>query len=714
MRKSLFRLVTLMLVTFVIALAGYLMILLMGNYVIDEKKLVFESASVLADSNGEELTKLFTKNRKLIGIEEIPQHVQEAFVAVEDKRFYEHHGIDFRAIGRALYKDILAGSKVEGGSTITQQLAKNIFLSHEKSMLRKTKEAVIAINLEREYSKQKLLEMYLNQVYFGHGAYGIEAAAKFYFNKQASQLTLEEGALLAGLPKAPNSYSPVNHLEKSKGRRDLVLSLMQQEGYITSEEAVRTQGKTVQLSLSEKTEKPWLDSYIDLVMDEAERKYGISNEELLRGGYKIYVPMNQDIQQQAFEKFADASYFPGTDNGAQGSFVLLDNKTGGVLSAIGGRNYTPKGFNRVKSKRQPGSAFKPLAVYGPAIDSGEFHPYSLLDDNEQTFGDYAPKNHTGEYGGEVTMYDALIASKNIPAVWTLNEIGVKEGKTYLAQMGMPIKDNGLAIALGGLNEGVSPLQLAGAYRTFPRNGVYSEPFFIEKLEDQHGKEIEAPEEEEKRIFSQQTAWYMTKMLEKVVDEGTARTGSYQGTLAGKTGTTSYPGKKGAVMDAWFAGYTPEVTGVIWMGYDQTDEQHYLTQGSAAPTKLFKEIAAQSPIKKDLAFIKPGKANELEDPIRLAELEDIEIGYTFKTFGLVTVRINWTPQNDERVEYRVYEKPKNGEERMVGSVTGEGSFDVPYANIFSDTSYKVVPYNTQTKKEGAGSAFVEPTLFTSRK
>ena len=217
---------------FLLGLIGYIIILFLGNYVIDEKKIVMDSATRLVDENGDELTKLYVKNRDLVSIDKIPKHVQQAFISIEDVRFYEHHGIDFKSIGRALYRDILAGGSVEGGSTLTQQLAKNVFLSNDKTLLRKTKEVVVAINLEQRYSKQKLLEMYLNQIYFGHGAYGIQAASKLYFNKDVSKLTVEEGALLAALPKAPNSYSPILHPEKSIERRNVVLNAMQKAGYL--------------------------------------------------------------------------------------------------------------------------------------------------------------------------------------------------------------------------------------------------------------------------------------------------------------------------------------------------------------------------------------------------------------------------------------------------------------------------------------------------
>src|SRR5690606_26577532 len=250
-----------------------------------DKKLVMNSATKLVDEEGQFITKLYYENRDLVKIKDIPEYVQQAFIAVEDTRFYQHHGIDLQAIGRAIYKDIVAGGKVEGGSTITQQLAKNVFLTNEKTFLRKTKELIIAINLEEKYSKQELLEMYLNQIYFGHGSYGIQSASKFYFNKNVSELTVEEGALLAAIPKAPSTYSPILHPEKSKQRRDLVISLMEKRGFLQPEEAVRVLGKTLSLDIHEIERDPALLTYIDMVFEEAKTRYKLSNEELLRGGY---------------------------------------------------------------------------------------------------------------------------------------------------------------------------------------------------------------------------------------------------------------------------------------------------------------------------------------------------------------------------------------------------------------------------------------------
>ncbi|MFS1515759.1 transglycosylase domain-containing protein [Bacillus sp. SCS-151] len=696
--------------TFFVGLVAYLFIIYAGDYVVDEKKLVMNSASTLVSDEDELIAKLFIENRELVSIQDIPKHVQQAFISVEDERFYNHHGVDLRAIMRALYRDITEGKKVEGGSTITQQLAKNIFLSNEKTWLRKTKEVIIALNLEKKYSKQELLEMYLNQIYFGHGAYGIEAASQLYFNKHVSELTVEQGALLAAIPKAPTNYSPILQPEKSFDRRNLVLSLMERKGYITPEDAVRYQGRTLALDINQMNENMYLLSYIDLVVKEAEERYGLTNNELLKGGYKITVPLDATVQQKAYEFFQDSNNFAGTDENVEGAFVLMDNKTGGIIACIGGRNYVQKGLNRAIVKRQPGSTFKPIVVYGPALEKEEFDPYSLLVDQLLQYGDYKPHNYNDVYKDKITMYDAIIESANAPAVWALNNLGIDYGKEYLEKAGIPIKDKGLAMALGGLEEGVSPIDLTKVYRAFAEGGKVIEPHFITKIEDRNNRVIGKFNKEEKRVFSKQTAWYMTRMLEGVVREGTAQMGKYSGALAGKTGSTSYEPVEDATKDAWFVGYTPTVVGALWMGYDKTDKSHYLTKGSSQPTLLFKKIIEETSESKHLAFQIPEQVKDLEQPIRLKEINDLFAQLSFKPYGFFSVNLEWTPAEDKRIKYRIYEK-KNNKATLIGTVTGKGNFAISSVNIFSIPNYQVVPYNPITGEEGSPSNNVKPQFFT---
>ncbi|MGE6630867.1 transglycosylase domain-containing protein [Bacillus sp. NPDC077027] len=695
--------------TLLLSFIGYLTILFLGHYVIDEKKLVFHASSKIIDRNGKELTSMYSENRDPISLKEVPDKVAKAFVAVEDKRFYEHHGIDAQAVSRAIYRDILAGGKVEGGSTITQQLAKNIFLTNDKTFLRKTKEVIIAINLERDYTKDKLLEMYLNQLYFGHGLYGIQAAANYYFDKDVQDLTVSEGATLAAIPKAPSNYSPVFHPDKNKQRRDTILNLMNDQGYLNSTETVEAKGRTLGLHIKKKSATPWFDSYVDLIIKEAEADYSISHEQLLQGGYTITVPIDMKLQKATYDLMKDSRYFPGKSGEPEGSAVFINNETGGVKAAIGGRNYQARGYNRVTAVRQPGSVFKPIAVYGPAMQEKKFKPYSLLEDKEESYNGYTPKNYDGQYEGQVTMVDALMKSKNTSAVWTLNQIGIDTSKSYLGKVGIDIPDDGLALALGGLEKGVSPLQIAGSFHTFANEGEYKKPFFITKISNEDGDTIEKNKAKNERVYSVQNAWNMTRMLEQVVKGGTAQSGSYAGDLAGKTGTTTYSGVKGATKDAWFAGYTPSTTGTIWMGYDKTDNSHYLTGGSQYPVRLFKDILTKAQITQE-TFEKPAGIKELQSPIRLSPLTGFKASYVFKMKGLFTLELSWDEQEDKRTEYRIYEK-RNDNETLIDTVTGTNSYSLPYANIFSDVQYRVVPYNTQTKEEGEGSSYVKPEVFS---
>lgn len=709
MYKKVILIIAALLCVIVLGIVGYISILLLGDYVIDDKKFVMNSATTLVDENGAEITKLYVENREIVPIKKIPKHVQEAFVAVEDRRFYDHHGIDVKSISRALYRDVLSGGKAEGGSTLTQQLAKNVFLTNDKTIMRKVKEVVIAINLEKRYTKKQILEMYLNQIYFGHGAYGIQAASKLYFNKDVSELTTEQGALLAALPKAPSQYSPILHPEKSLERRNVVFDLMGKTHDLTPEQVVRMQGKTLSLDVQQEAKKKDYLTYIDMVMEEARTKYHLSSEELLRGGYTITVPMNKDIQSAAYELFQDPAYFSGTDDGVQGAFVMMDEKTGGIRSVMGGRDYVQKGLNRVKIKRQPGSTIKPLAVYGPALQEKKYRPYSLLLDKYTSIKGYSPHNVDGQYDGKVSMYDAIRESKNIPAVWTLNKIGISNGKEYLNKLDMPIDDNGLSIALGGLTDGFTPLQMVAAYRTFAHDGERIEPHFIDEIKDRSGEVIAKPSLKETKVFSKQTAWNMTRMLEGVVRDGTASGGTFDGALAGKTGSTSYTNVKGATKDAWFVGYTPDLVGALWMGYDKTDQDHYLTKGSSYPTRLFKKILTDSKVDTATKFKKPKGVKDLAEPIRVKEIDDLSSEVTFSAFGLFTNELTWTPAEDKRVTYYIYEKKDGKKAKRIGEVTGKGRYEVKNVHVLNPPSYYVVPYNKQTKQKAKKSNVVQASI-----
>ncbi|TMW74142.1 PBP1A family penicillin-binding protein [Alteribacter natronophilus] len=691
---------------FVLGITMYFSIIIFGNYAIDNKKLVMHEASVLMDSEGNEITKLFEENRQLVDSDDIPEHVKDAFVAVEDQRFHQHQGIDFRAIGRALYRDVIERSAVEGGSTITQQLAKNTFLSSEKTLMRKTKEVLIAINLERRYSKDEILEMYLNRIYFGHGAHGVEAASQLYFNKPVTELDAAEGALLAALPKGPNAYSPIDNPERSKERRDLVLSLMERQGYLTAEEAVRLQGTAIPAIENKITNNPAYLAYVDLVLEEAEERFGLTQEEVLRGGYTIEVPMNRELQQIAYRHFQDSEAFPddGAENQVEGAMTMLDNRTGGVAAVQGGRDYVRKSFNRATAKRQPGSAFKPPAVFAPALETGKYGPYSLLSDEEGAdFDGYSVRNVTGSYAGELMMYDAVKDSANVPAVALLEEIGVPRSKAYLSEQQIDLEENGLGIALGALDYGVSTLELASLYTPFSTGGSFREPHFITRMTDRSGEEVAGKSVLNKEVLSAQSAWSITRMLEAAVTDGTAQAGHYEGALAGKTGTTSFEAVPGGARDIWFAGYTPQYTGAVWMGFDRTDENHYLTASSSVSASMFKSIlqeAGESGYAEMTAFEKPEGVDDVEEPIRFVDIGDLEADLSLGWSG-THVELNWTKSSDERLHYKIYEVSADGLQK-VGSVVGDDQYTVKRVNPFGDHEYVVVPYSPQTGLEGSPS------------
>ncbi|MFD1356408.1 transglycosylase domain-containing protein [Fictibacillus halophilus] len=694
----------------IIGFFAYLFIIMAGDYVIDEKDLVMDSATFLVNEKGEKITKIYDENREIVDITDIPDHVQEAFVAVEDSRFYKHNGIDAKAISRAIYKDILAGSKVEGGSTITQQLAKNVFLSHEKSWLRKTKEAVIAINLERRYSKDKILEMYLNQIYFGHGAYGIQLAAKTYFNKDVSELTVAEGAMLAGLPKAPGHYSPIKHPDAAKERRDLVLTLMEKQNYLSPNKTVRAQGQTIAVNFTQEERNPAYSTYIDMVIKEAREKYHISREELRQGGYKIVVPMDPAAQNSVYKSFQEGKYFIGTGKEKpEGAMVLMDSQTGGLLAVQGGRNYVTEGLNRVEVNRQPGSTFKPLSVYGPALESEKYKPYSMLLDEEMSYNGYEPKNYNGRYEGKVSMVDAITHSVNSSAVWLLNEIGISYSKKYLEDLGMPIEDKGLGIALGGIDHGVSPLQMVKGYRSFLHEGKTVEPFVISKIYNHEGELIGKAKREEKKVWTKQNAWNMTRMLQQVVDNGTGSDGPENMEIAGKTGTTNYPNVDKGNKDTWFVGFTPQVVGAVWVGYDKTTKESYLNSGSAQPTLLFKQVINQMPSQQGLAFKKPDGVKDLEPPIDMIEIGDLSADFGMGDYGMPSVKLKWTPSKDKRLQYKIY-AVNDGESTKLDTVKGKGEYVASGKHLFTLPDFYVVPYNPLTKEEGRPSNTVSISFF----
>jgi len=693
-----------------LGLIGYLMIIYGGKLVIDDEKLILNSTTTIETSDGNTIGELYFENRYLITLDQVPEHVQNAFIAIEDVRFYQHAGVDIKSVARAVYRDVISFGKVEGASTITQQLAKNLFLYNDKTWMRKTKEVMAAIYLERTYSKDEILELYLNAIYFGHGIYGIETAAQYFFSKSVEELTVAEGALMAALAKAPNGYSPINHPDKALTRRNVALKAMNNAEMISTDMMLTEQGKTLGLNVKEKEVDPWVNSYLDLVMKEAAKKHSISIDELKRGGYRIVVNIDKQAQKIAYEEFKKDRYFPGNTDGVEGAFVMLEEATGQVKVALGGRDYQLGDLNRVTVKRQPGSTFKPLAVYGPAMMTEEYEPYSLLKDEELAYGDYVARNYDDQYEGEISLYEALVKSKNTSTVWLLDQIGIDYSKDYLKKMNIDIPDEGLAIGLGGLSEGVTPLNMVEGYRAFVHDGEVVDPYTISRIYNRKGELIAEANPKSKEVFHPQVAWNMTEILSYTVKAGTAQQGVYEKALAGKTGSTEHPHVKGMVKDAWFVGYTPEYVTALWMGYDHSDQDHHLTVGGSAPTELTKAILTKIDQGQSLAekFTKPNHVKAIPQPIELPDIKNVDVKYVFGGLSLIKGEISWTGSSDERVIYRIYQK-ETGIDKKIGEVVGKTVFKIDDVKLLQTNYFYIVPYDPLTKTEGEPSEVVELSI-----
>lgn len=525
-----------------------------------------DRTSIIYDGQSDVVTRLHgVQDRTWVSISELQPSTVYAFISAEDARFFEHEGVDVIRIAGAIVADIKAGSYVQGASTISQQLIKLSHLTSEKTISRKAEEAALAYEMERQYSKEDILEMYLNYVYFGGGYYGIEAAAEGYFGVHASDLTLDQSAMLAGILKSPSGYAPHINYAASINRRNNILRLMRDYGYITDDEKKQAAAKRPTI-LHDKNEE-YSGYYTDAVTKSAAALMGITVDELIRGGYSIYSAMDSDIQHYCEEMFKNGELFPAEDSEA--AIVVLEPSTGMVVAMVGGRSYTGGiSFNRATDiRRQPGSVIKPVIAYAPAFEYLNYTAADMILDEETTFADYTPSNYGNKYYGWVTVREAVTKSLNVPAVKTLSAVGVYRAKDFAKRCGIEFddKDDSLALALGGFTYGVSPLQIAGAYSCFASGGIYNTPTLIKKITDRNGLTVYEYRQDSRRVMSEANAYILTSMLKSVVTEGTGhRLNTLDIPIAGKTGTV---GLANGNRDAWMAGYTPEYTAVVWQGYD---------------------------------------------------------------------------------------------------------------------------------------------------
>lgn len=589
------------------------------------------------DKDNKEVVSLSAgENRKKVELSKISPNVINALIATEDVRFFEHNGIDIKRIFGALWSDIKAKKAKEGASTITQQLIKNSHLTSEKTLSRKINEAILALQIESRYSKEEILEMYLNFVYFGRGAYGIETAANEYFGKTAIELSLAEAATLVGILKAPSKYAPHLDYEASKNRRTVVLGQMKKYGYINEEEFL--QAKEEEIVIIEKLEQTDYGYYTDYVLEQAAQKLGITVADLLGGGYNVYTSLDSFVQNSMQEIYAKKENFP--DERVESASVVIDNSDGSVVAMIGGRNHDAmRVFNRATAKRQPGSCIKPILVYAPALESQNYTAATLLDDYRKNFDGYTPTNFKDKYYGRVTLRRAMVLSLNVPAVEILLNNGIEYSKEFAQKLNITFdkSDTGAAIALGGMKYGVSPLELASAYSCFANDGIYNESWCIKKITDSNGDVLYEHKNKQTKVFSDSTAFIITDIMRDVAQSTDLKRLNMD--IACKTGTVGY--NKIGYSDAWCAGTTKNYSVSVWMGYDKTTEDSYLKEeitGSTYPTVLLGKILASAENNK----------SEFQAPISVVK-QDIDL-FELEKSGNICLASEETPENYILSEY----------------------------------------------------------------
>jgi penicillin-binding protein 1A len=508
------------------------------------------AATQVFDSHGQLISKLFEENRIVISINNMSPFIQQAIVANEDSRFYSHMGVDPIGIIRAMWVNLYSGGLVEGGSTLTQQLAKNMFLTQERTFTRKIKEFFWAIIIERKFSKQEILQAYLNQVYFGEGAYGVEAASQVYFGKHANELTLAEGALLAGLPRGPNIYSPYIDSKAALERRATVLAGMEKEGYISQDQVAQAQKQPIVLA-GKKKRVVQASYFLDYIANELVEHYGA--DLVYKGGLKVYTTLDSKVQQEA----------ESTLGKYQGAVLALDPRTGYIRAMVGGRNYEESQLNRtIVEVRQPGSAFKPF-VYAEALRQG-LTANSMIIDQAINIGGYSPQNYDKKFHGPITLKKAIRLSVNVAAVKLGQQVGIDKVLILAKNLGITTlvpQDDNLATALGGLTQGVNLYELATAYTAFANNGVVSRPIAILKVLDQNNQLLEDSHLIQQPILSPEVAYIVTNLMQGVIEDGTGTGANIGRMAAGKTGTTDN------YETAWFMGYIPELLVGIYVGND---------------------------------------------------------------------------------------------------------------------------------------------------
>ena len=572
----------------------------------------YSSAVYYTDERGNshELEQLFNEgNRIWLNPDQIPKVMKDAVVAIEDERFYKHNGVDLKRTTGAFINwmvEKMGGQKASyGGSTLTQQVVKNITHEKERSSMRKIKEMMRAIAIERELSKDEIITLYLNIVFFANNSYGVEAAANIYFDKTALELDLHEAATIAGITQRPSYYDPIKNPENALTKRNTVLSKMYEHSMITEEEYEKSKSKDLDLKGDHKEKQSKVYSYFvdqvinDVIYDlQVEKGYteAFATQQVYNGGLKIYTTMDVDVQNAMEEVYENPSNFPGTSAAqkAESAMVIMDHQTGQIKGIVGGRGVKKdsRGLNRAtQSKRQPGSSFKPISVYAPSIELGKITAATPVKDEKITIGDWSPKNAYSGYEGAISLRRAIEISSNTVAVKTLQDLGVETSYNYLKDKfhisTLDSADKSLSpLGLGGLTHGVTVEEMTAAYAAFANDGQYIKPHTYTKVVDNKGKVLLENKSEKQYAVSKATAYIMTDLLTSVV-KGSSGTGKLARLgdmpVAGKTGTTNDD------KDKWFVGYTPYYVGTVWYGFDTPKSIRKAGVGTNVSAQIWKKV-----------------------------------------------------------------------------------------------------------------------------
>lgn len=585
--------------TFSLIVGGYLFYIAKTTNVADLQN-ALKATTIIYDKDGNQAGSLTGQKGTYVELDAISENLQNAVVATEDRSFYKNSGINY---GR-FFLAILTAGRSGGGSTITQQLAKNAYLSQDQTVERKAKEFFLALEINKKYSKKEILTMYLNNAYFGNGVWGIEDASKKYFGVSASELTLDQSAVLAGMLKGPEIYNPLYSVENATNRRNTVLQNMVAAGYIDQATADQSAAVDIHGQLIDayegKSEDYRYPSYFDAVINEAVNEYGLTEEDIIKNGYRIYTEMDQNYQASMQVIYDNVDLFPVAEDGtrAESGSVALDPKTGGVRAIVGrvasDQDVGFRSYNyATQSARSPGSTIKPLVVYSPAVANG-WSTNKELDNTTKVYGSYTVDNYGGIQGSPtVPMYQALAESLNLPAVATANELGLNTVFDYGTKFGLNMDkvDRSLGVALGS-GVTTNPLQMAQAYGTFANDGVMNDAHLITKIENASGQVVKSHSQKSKRVLSSSANKKMTNMMLGTFTNGTGvNAAPYGYTMAGKTGTTETDFNPDLSGDQWVIGYTPDVVISQWLGFPKTDETHYLTGTSAETASvIFRNIA----------------------------------------------------------------------------------------------------------------------------